>query len=40
MLSAVDLLMPKFGTNFAQNLKFHIRMTILCQHRDSVTVAY
>ena len=39
MTSAVDWLMSKFGTNFARNSKFHIRMTILCQLRDSVTPA-
>ena len=39
MTSAVDWLMSKFGTNFARNSKFHIRMTILCQLRDSVTLA-
>ena len=37
MTSDVDWLMSKFGTNFARNLKFHIRMTILFQLRDSVT---
>ena len=37
MTSAVDWLISKFGTNFARNSKFHIRMTILCQLRDSVT---
>ena len=39
MTSAVDWLMSKVGTNFARNSKFHIRMTILCQLRDSVTPA-
>ena len=39
MTSAVDWLMSKFGTNLARNSKFHIRMTILCQLRDSVTPA-
>ena len=39
MTSAVDWLMSKFGTKFARNSKFHIRMTILCQLRDSVTPA-
>ena len=39
MTSAVDRLMSKFGTNFAQNSNFHICMTILCQLRDSVTPA-
>ena len=39
MISAVDWLMSKFGTDFARNSKFHIRMTILCQLRDSVTPA-
>ena len=37
--SAVDWLMSKFGTNFARNSKLHMRMTILCQLRDSVTPA-
>ena len=39
MTSAVDWLISKFGTNFARNSKFHIRMTILCQFRDSVKPA-
>ena len=39
MTSAVDWLMSKFGTNFARNSKFHIRMTVLCELRDSVTPA-
>ena len=39
MTSAVDWLMSKFGTNFDRNSKFHIRMTILFQLRDSVTPA-
>ena len=39
MISAVDWLISKFGTNIARNSKFHIRMTILCQLRDSVTPA-
>ena len=39
MPSAVDLLMSMFGTNFTRNSKFHIRMTTLCQLRDSVTPA-
>ena len=39
MTSAVDWLISKFGTNFARNSNFHIRMTILCQLRDSVTPA-
>ena len=39
MTSAVDWLMSKFGINFARNSKFHIRMTILWQLRDSVTLA-
>ena len=29
MTSAVDWLISKFGTNFARNSKFHIRITIL-----------
>ena len=37
MTSAVDWLMSKL--NFARNSKFHIRMTILYQLRDSVTLA-
>ena len=40
MTSVVDWLRSKFGTNFAQKSKFHIRMTILCQLRDSVTPAF
>ena len=39
MTSAVDWLMSKFGTNFARNSKIYIRMTFLCQLRDSVTPA-
>ena len=39
MTYAVDWLMSKFGTNFARNSKFNIRMTISCQLRDSVTPA-
>ena len=39
MTSAVDWLISKFRTNFARNSNFHIRMTILCQLRDSVTPA-
>ena len=39
MNSAVDWQMSKFGATFARNSKFHIRMTILCQLRDSVTPA-
>ena len=39
MTSADDWLISKFGTNFARNSKFHIRMTILCQLRDSVAPA-
>ena len=37
--SAVDWLISKLGTNFGRNSKFHIRMAILCQLRDSVTPA-
>ena len=39
MTSAVDWLKSKFGTNFVRNSELHIRMTILCQLRDSVTPA-
>ena len=39
MTSAVEWLMSKFLTNFTRNSKFHIRMTILCQLRDSVKLA-
>ena len=39
LASAVDCLLTKFGANFARNWKFHIRMAILCQFRDSVTPA-
>ena len=39
MASAVDWLATKFGAIFAQNSKFHIRVAIWCQVRDSVTPA-
>ena len=39
MTSAVDWLISMFRTNFPRNSKFRIRMTILCQLRDSVTPA-
>ena len=37
--SAVDWLATKFGAIFARNSKFHIRVAIWCQVRDSVTPA-
>lgn len=39
LASAVDWLLTKFGAIFVRNSKFHIRMAIWCQFRDSVTPA-
>ena len=37
--SAIDWLLTKFGATFARNSKFHIRVAICFQIRDSVTPA-
>jgi hypothetical protein len=39
LASAVHWLLTKFGAIFVRNSKFHIRMAIWCQFRDSVTPA-
>jgi hypothetical protein len=39
LASAVHWLLTKSGAIFARNSKFHIRMAIWCQFRDSVTPA-